>query len=44
MVVVQCDPDLTEIVLALRAPSRFARRLHRRQQKRYQYPDDGNHD
>lgn len=43
MIVLQRHPELFEIIRALRAPRRFARCLHRRQQQGDQDADDGNH-
>jgi hypothetical protein len=37
------QPELLQIVGTLRAPSRFPRRLHRRQQQRNQNADDGDY-
>jgi hypothetical protein len=44
VVIVHRQPNLFEIVLALRPPARFTGCLYRRQQQRYQDADDGNHD
>ena len=41
---VQRHADLPQIVLALRPPRRFARRLHGRQQHRHQHADDRDDD
>lgn len=43
VVVVKSQPDLFEIILALRPPRRFARLLNGRQQQRDQYRNDGDH-
>ena len=42
-VVMHAQADLLQIVRALRAPGRFAGRLHGRQQQRHQHADDGDH-
>jgi hypothetical protein len=42
LVVVQGQAQLLQVVLTPRAPGRFARRLHRGQEQRYQDADDGN--
>ena len=41
VVVVQCQPDLLEVVAALHAPRRLPRRLHRRQQQGDENANDG---
>jgi hypothetical protein len=44
VMLVERNAELVEVVLALRAASRFAGRLYRRQQQCHQDADDGNHD
>jgi len=44
MVIVQRNPQLAEVVQALRSPRRLAGGLNGRQQERYQDADDRNHD
>ena len=44
LVVVNRQPDLAQVVLALRPPSRLARLLHGRQQQCDQDCDDRDHD
>jgi hypothetical protein len=43
MVIVQRQPDLLQVVAALRAPRRFPRLLHRRQQQGDEDGDDRDH-
>ena len=43
-IIMEAQTDLLEIVCTRHAPSRFASRLNRRQQKRYQDGNDRNHD
>ena len=43
MVILKSDPELLEIVLALRAAGRLAGLLYGRQQKGYENRDDGDH-
>jgi hypothetical protein len=38
------DPDLAEVILALRHTGGFSRRLDRWQQEGHEHPDYGNHD
>ena len=42
-VVVERNPQLPKLALALRPPPRLARGLHRGQQQRHQHADDGDH-
>ena len=44
LVVEHGQPHLLEIVLTLHLPCGFPRRLHRRQQKRHEDPDDRDDD
>src|SRR5262245_4044505 len=43
MIIVQGDPHLPEIVLALRTPGRLPRLLNRREQQGHEDGDDGDH-
>src|SRR4029453_4930135 len=44
VVIVEGQPDLLQIVLALGAAGRLPRLLHGRQQERDEHADDGDHD